>query len=95
MIEFILKKDNKYNSLCQIKKDDVILYLTEKDLPILLEDMYEKRRDIFESLPSLDIAQSTINELKDTIDDLTQEKEELKENISELQDILDEEGIEY
>mgnify|MGYP004632036043 CR=1 FL=1 len=95
MIEFILKKDKKHNSLCHIKKDDTVIYLTEKDLPILLEELYEKRKDLFENLPTLDIVKSELEDLKDDIETLRQEKSDLEDRMDELQYILDREDIEY
>lgn len=94
MIEFILKKDKEHNSLCHIKKDDIVIYLTEKDLPILLEELYEKRKDLFENLPTLD-KESELEDLKDDIETLRQEKADLEDRVDELQYILDREDIEY
>ena len=95
MIEFILKKDKEHNSLCHIKKDDTVIYLTEKDLLILLEQIYDKRGDIFENLSTLDPVKSELEDLKDDIETLRQENSDLEDRVDELQYILDREDIEY
>lgn len=95
MIEVILKKDNKHKSLVQIKKGEDIIYLTEKELPLLVEDLYEKRRDLFENIPVLQIKSDEVADLKEDIQDLESTIGYCKDRISYLEDILNEEDIEY
>ena len=90
MLEFILKKDKKHNSLCQIKKDDIVIYLTEKELEILIEDIYEKRRDAFDNIPVLTIMKQEIDDLKSTVNNLYQEMAEMQSDMDDLEDELNE-----
>jgi FtsZ-binding cell division protein ZapB len=90
MVEFILKKDKKHNSLCQIKKEDTIIYLTEKELEILIEDIYEKRRDAFDNIPVLTIMKQEIDDLKSTVNNLYEEMAEMQSDMDDLEDELNE-----
>jgi len=90
MLEFILKKDKKHNSLCQIKKDDIVIYLTEKELEILIEDIYEKRRDAFDNIPVLTIMKQEIDDLKSTVNNLYEEMAEMQSDMDDLEDELNE-----
>lgn len=95
MIQFNLEKNKEHNSLCQIKDGDSIIYLTETDLTILINDMYDKRSDVFEELPYTIKSNSELDSLKQQLEWIESEKSELEDKISELEDILDEEGIFY
>ena len=90
MVEFILKKDRKHNSLCQIKKEDIVIYLTEKELEILIEDIYEKRRDAFDNIPVLTIMKQEIDDLKSTVNNLYEEMAEMQSDMDDLEDELNE-----
>ena len=90
MIEFILKKDKKHDSLCQIKKDDVVIYLTEKDLSLLIEDIYEKRPDVLENMPILDILKQEIKEKSGLISNLYEAIAEMQSDMNDMEDELDE-----
>lgn len=89
-MEFILKKDKKHNSLCQIKKDDIVLYLTEKDLSNLIEDIYEKRRDVFDNIPAMEMLKQENRNLKDEVSRLYEEMAEMQSDMDDLEDELNE-----
>lgn len=95
MIQFNLEKNKEHNSLCQIKDGDSIIYLTETDLVILINNMYDKRSDAFEGLLDVIKSNSELDSLKQQLEDMEYEKSELEDKIGELEDILDEEGIFY
>lgn len=90
MIEFILKKDKKHNSLCQIKKDETVIYLTEKDLSLLIEDIYEKRPDVLEGMPILEHLKQEVKEKSDTINNLYKEMAEMQSDMDDMEDELNE-----
>lgn len=90
MVEFILKKDKKHKSLCQIKKDDVVIYLTEKDLSVLIEDIYEKRPDVLENMPILDRLKQEVKEKSDLINNLYEEMNEMQSDMDDMEDELNE-----
>lgn len=90
MIEFILKKDKKHNSLCQIKKEETTIYLTEKDLSLLIEDIYEKRPDVLESMPILERLKQEVKEKSDTINNLYEEMAEMQSDMDDMEDQLNE-----
>lgn len=90
MIEFILKKDKKHNSLCQIKKDEIVIHLTEKDLSLLIEDIYEKRPDVLENMPVLERLKQEVKEKSDTINNLYEEMAEMQSDMDDMEDELNE-----
>lgn len=90
MIEFILKKDKKHNSLCQIKKDETVIYLTEKDLSLLIEDIYEKRPDALEGMPILERLKQEIEEKSDKINSLCKEIDKMQSDIDDMWDEINE-----
>ena len=86
MIRFVVEKNKEHSSLCQIEDGRTIIYLTETDLSILVNEMFDKRKDVFANIPLFEKQEDEINQLKDEIYQLTEENEELRREIDELEE---------
>ena len=86
MIRFVLEKNKEHSSLCQIEDGNSVIYLTETDLSILVNEMFDKREDVFANIPLFEKQEDGINQLKDEVDQLSEENEELHREIEELEE---------
>lgn len=78
-IQIINKVNSENNSLTTLKVDDLEIALSEKELKLLFEQLYENRSDIFE-----DVVSSLFME----IESLKEELNDAEEQISNLEDEL-------
>ena len=86
MIRFVLEKNKEHSSLCQIEDGESIIYLTEADLSVLVNEIFDKRKDVFTNIPLFEEQEDEINQLKDEIYQLNEENEELHREIEELEE---------
>lgn len=94
-IRIIDRKNKEANSLTTLELNDNKFALGEEDLKNLVRELYRMRQDIIEEVLYADNYNAEIEKSKEKISDLEYELQEANDRISELEDILYEEGIEY
>lgn len=94
-IRIINEKNKGANSLTTLELNDNKFALSEEDLKYLVRRLYWVRGDIVDEVLYEDAYGVEIEKLKRDISDLEFDLDEANDRISELEDILDEEGIDY
>ena len=94
-IRIIDRKNKEANSLTTLELNDNKFALSEEDLKNLVRELYRMRQDIIEEVLYADVYGVEIEKSEEKISDLEYELQEANDRISELEDILYEEGIEY
>ena len=95
MIKFEQRLDKEHKSLWQIQQDGKIIYLNERDLNTLVNEIHNVEKDIIESLPVVEESKSRLESYVNDYNELEDSYCELKEEIDDLKSILDDEGIDY
>lgn len=93
-IKVVNKVNKEHNSLTTLIIDNKEFNLNEKELFNLIYQLNLMRGDIIREVID-DNSDNEIDKLKDKVNELESELEESEYRVSELEDILDEEGIYY
>ena len=93
-IKFVNKVNKEACSITSLIIDDKEIALDEVDLRKLFLSLLETREDLFDEHYENQYA-NEVEKLKNTVEELENELNDSNSRVEELEDILDEEGIDY